>query len=430
MPGAHRIVIVGGGVAGLDLASHIARGRKTHDRFAVTLVDREPAHVWKPMLHTIAAGTADAALQQTPYIVQARQAGFQFEPGAATAIDRTGRTLSIAATTINGEQVLPEREIAYDTLVLACGSRANDFGTPGVAEHCATIDSRGEAIAFNDRLRAELMRAAGGEQDLSVGIVGGGATGVELAAELVRIADIADHYGARGLRHRLRVTLIEAGPRILAPFPPRISTATQRTLEGLGVTVRTSAQVKRVDEGGFELADGSRVDAGIRVWAAGVRAPHLLDSLGDLERSKTGQLVVGPDLVAPGDRHILALGDCAAPRLPGRDTPVPTTAQAAYQQAVYLCEHLPAIIDGASVPDFRYHDFGSLVSLGGYDAYGTLGRVGLLQGGFIEGRVAQLGHALLYRRHQSRLYGLWRGSLLWLADSLGSRVKPEARLGS
>lgn len=425
MADAHRLVILGGGVAGLDIASHVA-GRRG---IAVTLIDREPAYVWKPMLHTIAAGTADAGAQETTYLAQARARGFLFVPGEATGIDRARREVRLAPFCIGGEQVLPERTIGYDTLILAVGSRANDFGTSGVAEHCARIDSRSDAIAFNDRLRIRLLRALAAGGTLSIGIVGGGATGVELAAELIQLADIADHYGASKARERVHVTLIESGPRLLGPFPEDVSRAAAAKLAELGVEVRTSAKVKAADATGFTLADDSRILADLRIWAAGVRAPDVVAAMVGLEHSKAGQIVVGPTLAAIGDPHIYAVGDCAAPRLPGREEPVPTTAQAAHQAALYLCRHLPTLIAGKRAPDFRYHDFGSLVSLGGYDAYGSLGRFGLFKGGFIRGKVAQLGHAMLYRSFQARLHGFWRGGLLWLSDTLAARVRPSARLG-
>lgn len=422
----HKLVVVGGGVAGLDLASHLA-GRRTGDRrLAVTLVDREPAYVWKPILHTIAAGTSDAGLQQTVYAAQALSRGFTYEPGEAVAVDRAAREVRLGPLKLDGAEVAPARSIAYDTLVLAVGSRANDFGTPGVAQHCARIDTRSDALAFNDRLRFELVKRAIAGTSLRVGIVGGGATGVELAAELVQAATEAERYGVRDASRRFAVVLIEAGPRLLAPFPEAIAESAQATLRRIGVEVRTGTPVTAVEEGGFRLHTGEQVGADLMVWAAGVEAPALLQSLGDLERTRTGQLVVGERLVADRDPRIVAVGDCASVRLPGRKNPPPTTAQAASQQARYLCKHLPDIIAGRTVPPATYHDFGSLVSLGGYDAYGTLGRFGLLDG-FLRGRVAQLGHALLYADYEVRLHGFWKGSLLWLLDTIARRARRPAR---
>jgi NADH:ubiquinone reductase (H+-translocating) len=420
----HRIVIVGGGVAGLEIASHIARDTA----YEVVLIDREPAHVWKPMLHSIAAGTDEVALHQTAYLVQARRRGFAYEPGEAIGVDRDARRVILAPLSVDGEQVLPERSVDYDTLILAIGSRGNDFGTPGVAEHCSMIDSRAQAMRFAGRLRLHLLKSFADRRTLRIGIVGGGATGVQLAAELVRIADIGEDYGAVGLRQRVDITLMEAGPRILPPFPEHLSKAACRKLEEIGITVLTDAQVERVDADGFHLKGGRSVPADLHVWAAGVRAPRLAEAIEGLTRDRTGRVVVDAQLRSKDDPNIFVVGDCASVKLPGSDDTAPATAQAAHQEARYLSRHLTALIAGRSAPPFRYRDFGALVSLGGYDAYGMLGRFGLFSGGFLKGKVAQLGHAMLYRSHQARLHGPVRGSLLWLSDTLAARVRPPEPL--
>lgn len=422
-----KLLILGGGVAGLDIASNLGRS-KAGKAFEIGLIDREPAHVWKPLLHTIASGTADVGVRQTSYVAQAASSGFRFHPGEVVEINRHQRWVGVGPTVLDGETVLPARRIDYDILALTLGSGANDFGTPGVVGHCFTIDSRQDALSFNDHMRARLLRAALSGDVITIGIVGGGATGVELAAELVQLAEIAENLGLSGTTAALRIVLINSDGRLLKAFPEKVSHAAEQRLSGLGVEIRANAKVSAVDEKGFILGDGERVDADVKVWAAGICAPPVLETLDGLERSRNGQLVVGPTLMCPQDPSIFALGDCASVRSAGMDQPVPATAQAAFQQATYLARHLPAIVAGYEVPAFQYRDFGSLVSLGGFDAYGSLGRFGFFKGGFIRGRVAQLGHALLYRRHQSRLYGMRRGSLLWLSDTFSSRVKPFARL--
>lgn len=427
-PPPHRLVVVGGGVGGLDIATRLARRRLSDRAIEVTLIDRETAYVWKPMLHTIAAGTSDAGTQETVFAAQARHRGFRYELGEAMAVCRRARHVVIGPLCVDGDVIVPERIVGYDTLVLSVGSRANDFGTPGVAEHCLTIDCRSDARRFNDRLRIELVRSVAQGRPLTVAVVGGGATGVELAAELIAAAAIAETYGVPDAASHLRVALIEAGPRLLAPFPDEVASAARAKLEALGVDIRTDARVASVEAGRLNLRDATSVEAGLIVWAAGVMTPPLMATFDDLERTKNGRLVVGPTLCVADDPSIFALGDCASPRLPGRDAPVPTTAQAASQQARYLSRHLPALIEGHAVPPATYQDFGALVSLGGYDAYGTLARFGLFGGGFIRGRVAQFGHAMLYRGYQTRLHGPLRGSLLWLTETLTHRVRAKARL--
>lgn len=424
----HRVLILGGGVAGLDVATHLAGKRTRTGKLTVTLVDREPAYVWKPMLHTIAAGTSESGMQQTVYAAHALNTGFEYQLGDVVSIDRKHKTIHLAPIEHNAQELVPARTLEYDTLVLAVGSRANDFGTPGVEEHCARIDSRSEAIAFNDTLRVMLVKAAATQTVMTVGIVGGGATGVELAAELIQIASTAEQYGLAGAAKFLRVVLIESGPRLLGPFPDEVARGATARLLALGVEIRLGVRVSSVDATGFDIEGGATIGAQLKVWAAGVKAPGVVGTLDGLKMTRTGQLVVDRTLRAPGDSSIFALGDCASLQLEGATTPVPTTAQAAYQQAVYLSTYLPRILAGEKVPSVSFRDFGSLVSLGGYGAYGSLGRFGFFSGKFIRGRVAQLGHALLYRKYQVRIHGICKGSLLWLIDVLGRSIKPGARL--
>ncbi|MBH1449362.1 NAD(P)/FAD-dependent oxidoreductase [Stenotrophomonas maltophilia] len=427
----HRIVIVGGGVAGLEMASALSRQWKRRGRHpSVTLVDREWAHVWKPMLHTIAAGTRDISQQQTPYIAQGRHVGFSFQPGELNGIDRTAREIRLAAMHApDGRLLIPERGLAYDTLVLALGSQANDFGTPGVAAHCRRIDSREQATAFNQEVRLRILQCLAQDSSLSIGIVGGGATGVELAAELVQLAEFSVAYGANDLASRLTITLIESGPRLLPAFPEDISAATRSRLEALGVNVVTGAHVEAVDNGGFVLGDGTRLETSLKVWAAGVKAAEFLSGFGGLESNRANQLLVGPSLQSTLDSNIYALGDCASLTLLGAERPLPPTAQIAHQQALHLIRHLPeAILRGKAIPAFQPRDMGALVSLGDYDAFGSLGKFGFFKGTTIRGRLAQFGHVMLYRSHQARLHGVWRGSLLWFVDLLNARLRAPIRL--
>jgi NADH dehydrogenase len=428
MTDPHHVVVVGGGIAGLEVASRLPR-RAGRIPIAVTLVDREPAYVWKPMLHTIAAGTNDSSQQQTSYVSQARHRRFVFQPGELKGVDRVARRVHVGAMTVGDRSILPERSLPYDTLILATGSHANDFGTPGVRDHCYAVDSRSQAIHLHDEIRTRILEGMAAQSNLVVAIVGGGATGVELAAELIQLTEIAAYYGATGLPGRVKVILVESSPRLLAAFPERVANLARERLERLGITIFTGARVVSADGNGLRLVDGSRIYADLQIWAAGVKAADVLASIDGLEVTRNNQLVIGPTLQTTRDPRIFAIGDCASLVCSPDVKPLPPTAQVAHQQAAHLIRHIPAWLNGAELPPFRYRDFGSLVSLGGYGAYATLGKFGLFGSGFIKGRVAQLGHILLYRSHQSRLHGFWRGSLIWLADIINSYVRPRLRLG-
>lgn len=430
-PVNRRIVIVGGGVAGLSLATALGRqsqrGRKAHQ---VTLIDRDSAHVWKPMLHTVAAGTRDVSQQQTSYIAQARAAGFDYHPGDICGLDRAGQRILLAPMRApDGRLLIEKRWFHYDALVFAVGSEANDFGTPGVDKYCFTIDSRRQAEAFNLEVRLQILQCLAQDHQLSIAIVGGGATGVELAAELVHLAETAEAYGAKNLHSKIQITLIEGGGRLLPAFPEVISSGAQRQLERLGIHVLTNVRVTAATADGFVLRDRGVLPASVRVWAAGVKAPSFLADIDGLETTRSHQLLVRPSLQTTRDPKVYALGDCASLTPEGGARPLPPTAQVADQQAQHLMRHLlVALSENVPVPAFRYRDFGALVSLANYEAYGSLGKFGLLKQATIRGALAQVSHALLYRRHQARLFGFWRGGLLWLVDQLNRRLKSSIRL--
>jgi NADH:ubiquinone reductase (H+-translocating) len=423
-----RIVIAGGGVAGLILATRLGRLLGRRGLAQLTLIDRSWVHVWKPMLHTFAAGTWNIYEQQVQYVTHARAHHFQYVPGQLDAIDRVARRVRLAPLQAAGEVVAGARELEYDVLILAFGSRANDFGTPGVVEHCHFIDSHDQADAFNARLRAHVVRSFAEGDDIDIAIVGGGATGVELAAELSRMIDLAAGYGGADIRRRLRLKLLESAPRILSAFPEAIAVSATSQLRALGVDVRTGVRVVAADAEGYLLDGGERVAAGLKVWAAGIRASASVDESG-LNRNRAGQVEVDPNLLAKGEQSIFALGDCASLVPEGAQRPLPSTAQVANQQALHLIRHLPAWLrDGKPVPAFRFRDLGALVALSDYNAFGTLGRLGFFKGGFIEGRFAQLSHAVLYRRHQLSLHGPGRAALLGLAERINALVKPDIRI--
>lgn len=424
---SRRIRIVGGGIAGLILATRLA-SRMKRAGAEVSLIDRDATHIWKPMLHAIAAGTWNVYQQQLLYLAHASEHGYAYIPGELAGIDRERRQIELAPLTHAGEIIIERRTLAYDVLILAIGSHANDFAIPGVAQFCHFIDSQSQAEEFNVRLRSRIIQSVAKNENLQVAIVGAGATGVELCAELSQLLDVAAGYGQPDIRDRLHLTLLESGPRILPAFPVAVSESAAAQLGKIGVDIRVEIPVVAAEANGFRLADGSLVPAQLMVWAAGVKAAGFLTDIDGLAATRSNQLLVRPTLQATHDDHIFAVGDCASLTPAGADRPLPPTAQVAHQQAMHLSRHLRDWLQGGSLPEFRYRDFGSLVSLGEYNAFGTLGKFGFFKALFIRGRFAQLSHALLYRRHQLVLHGLVKSSLLWMAERLNDRVRPRIRL--
>jgi NADH:ubiquinone reductase (H+-translocating) len=380
------------------------------------------------MLHTFAAGTADYTNENISFISHAKLNGFKYWPGELRSLDRSRKAVDLGPVPLpDPEETLAGRSIPYDTLILAVGSRADDFGTPGVAENCHFIDDIREAEAFSELFRSRIYQAVAGRTDLHVVVVGGGATGVELSAQLSQHVETLSSYATNGIPTHLRLTLIENGSRVLGPFPERISKAVEAKLRQLGIEVRTSTKVVGADAKGVILDGDRRIDANLIVWAAGVKAPDVTSKLG-LEVNRKGQIVVRPTLQSQADENVFALGDCSSLSGPN-GKPLPTTAQVARQQAVFLARSLAGHLkQNKPLAEFRFRDMGSLVSLGDYAAYGTLGSYGFFRGGFLKGRVAQLAHAALYRMHQMDLYGPARGGVTWLADDLTRAIRPRILL--
>lgn len=434
LPGAnpHRVVVVGGGAAGLELATQLSN----QGGFEVTLIDRVRTHVWKPKLHEIAAGTMDMASHEVGFLSHARKHGFEFRIGEMTGLDRDRQQVWLAPyVDSEGEEVTPARSFQYETLVIAVGSQSNDFGTPGVREHTLKLESLGDASRFNRKLMNACFRrqanAVGDEpQPLRVCIIGAGATGVELASELLRTGKEVYASGAdRNVsRQGIEVHLIEAAERILPALPARLSVAARRLLSRQGVEVHIAAKVKQVHATGVELEDGRRLPAELIVWAAGIKAPAFLKELAGLESNRLGQLVVTPSLQTTKDSRVFAIGDCAAcPTADGKGF-VPPRAQAAHQQAQHLAEHLRAYASGAPVPNYRYRDFGSLISLGQFSTVGSLmgGLVG--KNMFIEGLFAKSMYLAMYKKHELAIHGWRRVILESLARMLSSGGRSRVKL--
>jgi NADH:ubiquinone reductase (H+-translocating) len=415
-----RVVLVGGGAGGLELACRLGRRLRRRQEIEVVLVDRNRQHVWKPLLHEVATGAFNSELGGADFLSLARINGFRFAQGELTAVDTAGRRITLApGHDRRGRPLTAERQIGYDLLVLALGSQSADFGIPGVSRHAFQLDSPEDAEVFHDHLLSELQARAQGDAHapLQVVIVGAGATGVELAAELDSAARFFRHYWAADLR--LKVTLLEAGERILPALNERIAVKAARELTALGVTVRTGAKVTLAREDGLVLAGEELIPADLMVWAAGIRGPDLLEHL-DLARGTRGQLVVDEHL-RTSDQHVFALGDCC--------DSAPPRAQAASQQAEYLARALAHRLRGKSFDaPFRYRDYGSLVSLAEHSAVGglmgALGRRTL----FIEGHIARWTYASLHRRHQMTIYGVRRMAGLYVADLLNGLVRPRLKL--
>ncbi|WP_421527051.1 NAD(P)/FAD-dependent oxidoreductase [Pseudomonas brenneri] len=428
----HRIVIVGGGAGGLELATRLGKTVGKRGKAQVTLVDANMTHIWKPLLHEVAAGSFNSFTDELNYLAQAKWNNFDFQLGHMDGLDRVQKTISLAASrNEHGAEQVPTRLLPYDTLVIAVGSTTNDFGTSGAAEHCLFLDTRAQAERFHRCLLSHYLRAhasEGQQSTIDIAIVGAGATGVELAAELHHTAREFVAYGLNGIKpDNIKVTLVEAGPRVLPALPERVSQPVHQTLSNLGVNVITGAAVSKVTPDGLYTEGGDFIPASMKVWAAGIKAPAFLRELEGLETNRINQLLVHPTLQTTRDESIFAIGDCAACFQPDSNANVPPRAQAAHQQASLLAKSIALRLRGEPALHYRYQDYGSLISLSRFSAVGNL--MGNLTGNImLEGWLARMFYKSLYRMHQVTLYGFTRAALMIIADRINASTTPRLKL--
>jgi NADH dehydrogenase len=431
-----QIVVVGGGAGGLELVRRLGAKLGRTD-FDVILLERNSTHIWKPLLHEVAAGSLDANLDEVGYRSHGHRWGYRYFYGSLEGIDRDARQVIVAPVPDeDGTELIGRHRIRYDYLVIAIGAVSNDFGTPGAKEFCLFLDDRDQADRFRQRLLNHCLRVSrtlsenpGADAKVEIAIVGGGATGVELAAELYNAAAGLRHYGLEVFdESRLKVTLIEAGPRILPALPEKLAQAAQEELEVLGVRVLTGTAIVAVTAEAMMTKGGETIPADLKVWAAGVRAPEILKEIAGLDTTRGNQLVVKPTLQTTRDARIFAIGDCCFFLPEGEQRPVPPRAQAAHQMASTAHRNILALIRNRPLEAFVYRDKGSLVSLSRYSTVGSL--MGNLIGGrmAIEGRLARMVYLSLYRLHLISIHGWIKGMALIVIGHVNRVVRPRLKL--
>ncbi len=427
-----KIVVVGGGAGGLELVTKLGNKLGRRKQAEVVLIDRNTSHLWKPLLHEIAVGAMDDGIDAVSYRGHAMNNHFHFRVGNVTGIDRASKQVILAPMRDeDGVQFLPETRINYDYLVMALGSVCNDFNTPGIQEHCIFLDNPGQARRFRSKMIncfLRLQRLPEQFREVKIAIVGAGATGVELSAELHHAVKEIHNYGFSAVTNeQLKVTLIEAGPRILGALPERISGAAHKELESLNVTLKLNTIITRATAEGLETKDGDTIPADLMVWAAGIKVPDFMRDIGGLETNRINQLVVNPFLQSTRDPHIFAIGDCA--EFTGAEgKKAPPRAQTAHQMAATCYKNLLALLRDKPMQTYVYRDHGSLISLSEYSTVGNL--MGNLSSGsfFVEGRLARIAYISLYRMHQIAIHGFWRTALIFLSGRINRWLRPSLKM--
>jgi NADH dehydrogenase len=430
----HQIIIVGGGAGGAELAKKLGNSLGKAQRANIMLVDLKLTHLWKPLLHEVAAGTLNTSVEEMEYIEHALLNGYHFRLGRLEGVDCAGRTILVAATLDEkGIEIIPQRRFHFDTLILATGSVSHHFNIPGVVEHCLFLDSLQQANDFQQYLLRKMLKAQTRtaplrEGELHIAIAGAGATGIELAAELMGATRQLVAYGFDQIdvSRDIKITIIEASNKVLPALTEGLSEAALLELQKMNISVMVNERVVEATDKGFKLHSGVFIAAETMVWAAGIKAADFLANIQGLETNHINQLLVKTSLQTTQNENIFAFGDCASCPMDGTEGFVPPRAQAAHQQADLLLKSMKNRLVGKPLPTYKYVDYGSLVNFGNVTAVGRL--MGNLLGKWsaslnIEGLLARLFYKSLYQMHRVSLYGYPREILTVLANWLTSRSK-------
>jgi NADH dehydrogenase len=417
-----RVVVLGGGFAGL-YAARTLRKQEVH----LTVIDRRNHHLFQPLLYQVATAALNPSDIAAPIRrVLRRQKNASVILGEAIDIDVDGKKV-----------ILTDGTVAYDYLIIATGATHSYFGNEQWARHAPGLKTLDDALDVRRRMLLAFEAAERETDDalrlrwMTFVIVGGGPTGVELAGAM---AEIARHTVARDFRNidprATRVILIEGLDRILPSFPTDLSASAERQLVKLGVEVLHQTLVTSVDAAGVQAGD-ERIDAGLVVWAAGVKASDLLAKL-PVERDRAGRVLVGEDLAVPGLPHVFVIGDAAYLEQDGQ--PVPGVAPAAIQEGKHTGKNILRLIKGETSSSFRYRDKGSLATIGRAAAVADLGKLHL--SGFVAWAAWIVVHLFYLIGFRNRLivmlewaweYLTWdKGARLITGDIFGGPKRPPS----
>ncbi len=405
-PGPVRVVIIGGGFAGVDAAKAF-KDKDVH----VTLIDKRNYNLFVPLLYQVASSqlTQEHVAQPLRHMFR-DQRNVDVVFNEAIDIDEENRLVILAA----------DDPIPYDYLIMAAGARDSYFGNDQWAEYAWGLKNLEDAariqrqILLNFELAEVETDRAERERLLTYVLVGGGPTGVEMAGAIAELArfTLTREYRNIDTRHT-RIVLLEGMDRIFPAFDSKLSVAATRDLEKLGVEVRTKAMVTNVDATGVEINNEERIEAGLIIWAAGIQGAAINDGVSDVAELDRGKrVIVTPELHIAGHPEIFVVGDTA--HVPGPEgKPLPGVAQVAQQGARHAAENILRAMEGESYTPFVYKDYGSMATIGRNHAVAQIGKMQFT--GYLAWAIWAFIHILRLVNFRNRVFVFWK----WMWDYIG-----------
>ncbi|MFI4853203.1 MAG: NAD(P)/FAD-dependent oxidoreductase [Candidatus Makana argininalis] len=427
-----KIVIIGGGIGGLKLSTNLGKKFKKNKQISITLIDKNPNYLWKPLLHEVASGSIDENIHSLNYLYHAKNNHFKFEVGTMIDIDRINKNILLGEIIDNnGILISKKRKILYDILVISVGSTSNDFNIKGVKENCKFLDDINQAKNINKdiiNIFNKFYFNNKNKKKIKISIIGGGATGVELSSEILNTFNEFKKYKSNKFSNKLlKITLLEAGKNILPSFNKKISDGATKELKNIGINILTNTMVIKVDPFALYTKDKKYIKSDIMIWTAGIKAPDFIKKISGLKTNNINQIIVKQTLQTTIDDYIFAIGDCSY-CICNNGVISPPRAQAANQMASILYKNILSIINNKSLIKYTYQDSGTFISLSKFNSFGIFINNLIKKNIFIKGKLARLFYISIYRIYQISLYGYIKTILIIISDFINKKLKPNVKL--
>lgn len=420
-----KIVIIGGGIAGLGLAIKLGKKLKNKKKYEIILVDKQKGHIWKPMLHKIASGNINYNYEIVSYLFHAKKNNFSFILGKMIKINRKEKHVIIQEKHNKKEKT--ENKIKFDILIIAIGSVTNDFNIPGVINNCLFLDNQKQANNFYKKMLNKFKENLIKNKKTKIAIVGGGLTGVELSTEILNTINKLEKYKFYKInKKKISITIIESENNILPKLPFKISKIIHKNLEKLGIYIKTNTKIKKIENKTVETELKEKIKFDIITWTTGIKISDSMKNIGGLITNKNNQLIIKKTLQTKTDKNIFAIGDCASYE---EENKIQPRAQNAHQMTKTCYKNIILLINKSKkLKKYKYKDYGYLISLSSFKTIGIFHKILFLKEIILNGKIAELIYISLYKIHLINIHGFIKTILIILTNIINKKIKPKLKL--